>query len=64
MYTNAVGINIRQSLQVFHTLHLVLHLLLTKLAECSLLKCLATILRTTVVENKEQIAILCHVCLP
>ena len=64
MYTNAVGIYIRKTLEIFHTLHLVLHLFLTKLAECSLLKLLATVLRTTVVKDKEQIAFACHISLP
>ena len=55
---NLVGIYVRQGLQVLYTLHLVLHLYLTQLAEGGLLESLATVLTATVVEDEEQIALL------
>ena len=42
------------TLKIFYTLHLVLHLFLAKLTECSLLKLLATVFRSSVVKDKEQ----------
>ena len=64
MNADAVGIYVRKRLEVFNTLQLILHFFLTKLAECNLLKLLATMLRASVVENEENITLLSHVCLP
>ena len=64
MNTKTVGIYIRQALKIFHTLHLVFHFFLTKLTECNLLESLSAVFATTVVEDKEQIALLSHVSLP
>ena len=64
MYTDTIGVYIRKTLKIFYTLHLVLHLFLAKLTECSLLKLLATVFRSTVVKDKEQIALACHISLP
>ncbi len=62
--TNLVSIYVRKRLQIFYTLHLVLHLNLSELAESSLLESLATVLASTVVEDEEQIALFCHVGFP
>ena len=64
MNAHAVLIDVRQRLEIFHSLHLVLHLLLSELTECSLLEVLSAMLASAVVEDEEQIAFLCHVCLP
>ena len=64
VYSDSVGIYVWQGLQIFHALHLVLHLHLSQLAECSLLESLATVLAATVVEDEEQVSLLCHVGLP
>ena len=62
--TQAIHVNIRQALQIFHALHLVLHLNLSQLAEGSLFEVTSTIFRATIVEDEQHIALLCHVGLP
>ena len=64
MYAHSVGIHVWKRLQVFHALHLVLHLYLSQLSEGSLLESLATVLTASVIEDEEQKALLCHVGLP
>ena len=64
MNSQALHVDIGQRAQEFDTLHLVFHLLLAQLAEGGLLEVAATILATTVVEDKEQIPLLRHVGLP
>ena len=60
----SVSIHIGKGLEIFHTLHLVLHLYLSELTEGGLFESFATVLASTVVEDEEQIALLCHVGLP
>ena len=64
VHADAVAVDIRQTLQVVDTLHLVLHLDLAELTEGSLLEIPAAVLAATVVEDKEHIALLRHVGLP
>ena len=64
MNTEFIGIDVGQALQVFHTLHLVLHLYLSQPSEGSLFEVASTILRTAIVENKDDIALLCHIRFP
>ena len=64
VHADAVLVDIGQRLQELDALHLVLHLHLTKLAERGLLEVASTILRATVVEDEEQIALLSHIGLP
>ena len=56
--TDAVGVDVRQGLQPFDANHLVAHLELAALAVDALLKGLATVGGTTVVEGEDEEAFL------
>ena len=58
------SVHIVEGAQEIHTSHLVLHLDLSQMTECGLLKVTATILATTVVKDEKQITTLCHVGFP
>ena len=64
VHTKSVGIDIRQRLEIIHTLHLVEHLHLAELVPCGLLKLQSAVFAATVVEDEDDISLLCHVCLP
>ena len=64
VHPDAVCVDVRQTLEILHTFHLVGHLVVAEVAERDLLKCLAAMLASAVVENEEDIALLGHVGLP
>jgi len=64
VYAESSAVDIAQTLEILHALHLVFHLVVAKMAEGDLLKVLAAVLTATVVEDEEQIAFLCHVSFP
>ena len=64
MNTELVGIDVRQALQVFHTLHLVLHLYLSQLSEGGLFEVATTMFAASVVEDEHDVSLLRHIRLP
>ena len=64
MYAQALHIHRGQGTEIIDAFHLVFHLYLSQLVEGGLFEVASAMLRASVVEDEEDIALLGHVCLP
>ena len=64
VYAQALHIHIGQGTEIIDAFHLVFHLYLSQLVEGGLLEVTSAMLRASVVEDEENIALLRHISLP